>query len=443
MSLGLVVALVAVACNNDAGTTLNARTFDPVVMTGAELPSFSGLDPDDLVAFRYNSDTSSWEQIPVQVDERHLEDASVLRNGSGSAGFDILAYSDPSSNAGADPDATIDDDDEVVFMADDTGGQAPPAAGYPPGTVAGSGLELTVTDPVTGPGTLRGGQVGYVYLFEQDGTLDQGAGVDYVDYSFADTNSTISTDRYTTHFSARWTRDAITIEPPAGTGVDILDRHRNLFALGFCGRTEDTFSSGPGGYATNIDGPVRAIRSYLGANSGTYTQREHTFYRTYEKVDTFLRVHAIPGMIDMYDMTPAATGMVYRNSNDASGQTVDGVPDAIAGSNMLEWEAWSGDQGTLYSVQSFEADFSPTIVSYYEDDSTPPFTQCTGDAFEYGAGGNWITSAIPNTDPTQNPFNTFTQTRHNIYELSGYLGLGATVYADSVNNPLTVAVSVY
>ncbi|MDH3705037.1 MAG: hypothetical protein OES57_03175 [Acidimicrobiia bacterium] len=444
--LGLAIAVGGAlglsACNNDAGTGLFARTWDPVVLTGADLGSFVGLDPGDIVGFRYNSDLAAWEQVPVQVDERHLEDARVLRNGSGSAGFDILAYSDPGSNAGADPTATFDHDDELVFMADDTGGQAPGGLADPNGVVAGTARELTITDPVTTPAALRGPGTGYLYLFEQNGSLDPAAGVDYVSYSFADNDSDIVTDRYTTHFSARWTRDELTIEPPAGTGADILDRHRNLFALDNCVRSEDTFSSGPGGYATNVDGPVRAIRSYLGANSGTYTQREHLFYRRYEQVTTFLRVHFLStGIMDFYDMAPAATGMIYRNSVDTEGVTVDGAPDTLAGSGQLDWETWAGDQGTLVSAHEMETDFTPTVTNYYRDDSAPPVTQCTGDAFEYGAAGNWITSALPNTDPTiaSPPAKHLTATRHNIYEWATNTGGQAETFVESVDNPLTVA----
>ena len=64
----------------------------------------------------------------------------------------------------------------------------------------------------------------------------------------------------------------------AGGARDILDRHKNLFAPGNCGRSENTFSDGAGAIIVNKNGPVRAIRSYIGANSGTYTHREHLFY---------------------------------------------------------------------------------------------------------------------------------------------------------------------
>jgi hypothetical protein len=57
-----------------------------------------------------------------------------------------------------------------------------------------------------------------------------------------------------------------------------------------------------------------------------------------------------------------------------------------------------------------------TLQSYYTDDTTPPFVQCTGDAFEYGASGTTIASAIPNTDPAASgTVNNLTATRWNVY----------------------------
>ena len=266
-------AAVLSACNGDAGTELWRRDMDPVVLTGGQVTDLAGSNPGDIVAFRWNTETESWQQVPVQVDERHVEYLTKLRDGTGTSGPQALAYSDPSANAGPDPVATFDGNDEVAFMADDTGGPAPAGTGDPAGVIATSGVRVTVTDPLAETDGNRGGGVGYVYLFERSsGGLSPAAGHDYVDYDFdpADPaghaeDSTVSSDYYSTHFSARWTRDALRL----GSGPDILDRHRNLFAAGVCGRSEDTFSAGGGGYATNIDGPVRVIRSYLGANSGT------------------------------------------------------------------------------------------------------------------------------------------------------------------------------
>jgi hypothetical protein len=413
-------ATALTACNGDAGTELWLRELEPVVLTGADLPAFAGTSAGGIVAFRWNTQTSGWEQVPVQVDQRHLEYMTKLRNGTGTTGPQTLAYSDPAANAGPDPVSTFDANDEVVFMTDDTGGVAPASASDPAGVVPGSGLQVTVTDPLAPEDGNRGRGLGYAYLFRRSGSgLVQSAGLDYVDYHFDPIDpdghaedSTITTDRYSTHFSARWTRDGLR---PFG-GPDILDRHRNLFAAGVCGRSEDTFSAGEGGFATNIDGAVRAIRSYLGANSGTYTQREHLFYRGTERVQTFLRVHDIPGIMDFYDYSPAAAGMRYSSSSTPGGVTVDGVPDVV-GAAAPTWEAVTGSQGALISTTSQETDIAGMAVqSYYTDDTTPPFTQCTGDAFEYGASGTAITSAIPNTDPTlPGTVHHLTATRWNVY----------------------------
>jgi hypothetical protein len=249
--------------------------------------------------------------------------------------------------------------------------------------------------------------------------LSPAAGADYVDYDFAPDDpmghtedSTISTDRYRTHFASRWARDELRL----GQGPDLLDRHRNQFALGVCGRSEDTFSAGDGGYAANVDGPVRVIRSYLGANSGTYTQREHIFYRHTERVQTFLRVHAIPGIMDFYDYSAAAIGMRYRTSSQPGGVVIDGVPDVV-GSAAPAWEAVTGTPGAVVSVSTVDTDITGLgLQAYYSDDATPATTQCTGDAFEYGASGTHITTAIPNTDPAATgTVYRFTGTRWNVY----------------------------
>ncbi len=47
------------------------RDGEPVVLTGADLPGFAGVEPGLLVAFRCEG---AWEQVPLQVDERAVLD---------------------------------------------------------------------------------------------------------------------------------------------------------------------------------------------------------------------------------------------------------------------------------------------------------------------------------------------------------------------------------
>jgi len=401
-----------------------ARDRDPVVLQGSDLPRLTGLAPSSVVAFRFEA---TWVQIPVQIDERDTVTFEQVYGGDFSqADIDIETYTDAGTYVGADPDPLFDDDDELVFMARDAGEAAPAAVSLPAGVVAGSGVQLCISD------SLDGG-MGFVYLFETDGSLTPDAGADYVSYDFDlvagsypdDYNlangpnpetSTVVTPLYETEFSDRWIRHVTKVKAGAASGVDILDRHKNLFAPGVCTRSEETFSDGEGAFFANIDGPVRAIRSYMGANSGPLTQRRHLFYEGRQDLATFLRVHTIGGMIDLYDYSPAASGMTYYNSNNTGGVTIDGSPDSVT-AGLSDWEMVTGSQGTLIIAGGIDTDIgSLTITSYYDDDTTPSNKQCTGDDFEYGQSGLWITSTIPNTDPILGASSTLTGRRIIYYE---------------------------
>ncbi len=118
------------------------------------------------------------------------------------------------------------------------------------------------------------------------------------------------------------------------------------------------------------------------------------------------------------------------------------MPDTT-GSEAPTWESVSGTLGTLVSVSSLQTDISGVAMqAYYTDDSTPSTTQCTGDAFEYGASGTHIISALPNTDPAMGSANTFTATRWNAYVPAAETANVAILTANATT-ALTAAVSPY
>ncbi|RMF73830.1 MAG: hypothetical protein D6744_15200 [Planctomycetota bacterium] len=426
---------------------LNPRERDPVVIAGVDLSALIGVSPNRIVAFRYNG---SWTQIPVQVDERVRVDYGVVYNDA-PVGLLTLAYADPNTFTGPDNNPDFDNNDELVFMASDVGLLAPPGTGHPAGVVVGSGLRVRVDDPL-------GGTVGYAYLFETDGSLTPDAGQDYVQYSFnllaGDYLSNYSTlvgpnpessiaqsAFYRVHFSDRWIRDETNVFAGGASGADILDRHKPMFAPGNCSRTEETFSNGEGAFFTNKDGPVRAIRSYMGANSGPITQRDHFFYRQREDIITTLRVHQIAGIMDVFDYSPAAAGMTYYDNLNLAGWAVDGAPDAAA-IGSLTWELVTGAQGSLAMALSFDTDipgFADT--SYYSDDATPSVTQCTGDAFEYATSGPRVNQPIPNTDPLLGTHNNLASTRVIYYEAPNQPPSVAEFLAQQAANPLTTTIA--
>lgn len=438
-----LVAIGLPASANDLG-----RDREPVVLLGSDLPDIAGVAPANIVAFRFDVD---WVQIPVQIDERAVVDFGTIYN-TDPIGYTVLTYTDTSTFTGPDPVAVFDADDELVLAARDAGARAA-AAAEPASTIPGTGLELELSNPSSG-------SLAYVYLFESDGTLPPGAGEERVTYDFflesgpyKQTYGTMSgpnpedthviAPSYRVHFADRWIRDETGVTAGAATGVDILDRHKNLFGPGVCSRSEDTFSAGEGALIVNRGGPIRVLRGYVGANSGPTTYRIHAFYEEREDIVTALRVHPIAGMMDFFDYSPDAAGMIYRNDLNTGGVTIDGAPDAIV-PGAITWEMVTGGQGTMAILAGIVTDIpSFTYTSYYSDDSTPSVTQCTGDAYEYGSSGIWVDHAIPNTDPALGAHYVFEGHRAIAYGPPDQAAAYVLDFETEIESPIGVAVSQY
>jgi hypothetical protein len=91
-------------------------------------------------------------------------------------------------------------------------------------------------------------------------------------------------------------------------GEDFLNTQDFQFLMRDCTRCQQSFVRGTTAFIANKEGPVRALRSWVGANSGTITQRELHMYEQREDQVTYLRVHSIPGLFDY---------LVYKASADS------------------------------------------------------------------------------------------------------------------------------
>lgn len=455
IALLVLIPLLLTACKRRDISTVT-RPYDAVVLSGSAVPQLQGIAPSRLVAFTFVS--GSWQQVPVQVDERAVLDLAKPKNVS-PIGKTALFYTDANTWTGADANATLDADDEIAFMVRDGHGQARDMDGTgsyvlspPAHTVAGKSIEIEVND------SRKANSAAWVYLFEHDGTLDPAAGTPNIEYAYSlnagsykanynintgpnPENSRVTTSRYSLHFSDRWITDELEITADGATGVDILDRQKSGFA-GSCGRSETTFSMGAGAIIANKTGPVRAIRSVLGANSGTYTQRDHLMYESRADVVTYLRVHAIPPLRDWMDYAPAAAGMTFRTDVSPAGVTIDGVPDAIP-LDPVAYQLVSGAQGAIAhtSILDTNITFAPgSIDTFYRDTLTPPEAQCGGDTAEYGASGTTLDMAVPCTDPAQNCTQFLTTTRRMTFLGPGADNTAAATLAAETAAPLTTVV---
>lgn len=490
--LGLA-AITAIGFTGLAGAAPADRAGDPVVLKGSELAGVNGVIPKKILGFKW---VGKWVQIPIQIDERHVVSARELYPELAtskyvlSGTFDLEVYADAKTRSGADENTNFDADDELVFMAGDSGSTAPSSAVAPTSVAAASATKVAVEDPV-------GGGMNYVYLFKAPAVADQSAGKDYVDYDFNLTgladgetmledygyfnspnpeDSTVKTANYELHSTDRWMEDEMKISTAGASATDILDREAvSAGGLGGCGRSEYTFSGNwamdvnpgndrpddddEGTYLAIIDGPVRAVRSYMGANSGVFVESTHKYYADHEDKAIHVRVHPIPDMYVWTDYSEAAIGMTYRDQVNQGGFPVDGNPDPVAdpapgdiANGKYFWQQLSGPQGSVTTLVAADAsvvdDDNPEYVGYHLDDSTPvggQEKQCGGDLKAYGASGFGIDGTFPNTDPVLAPI--FLNTRDLSVNRVRYFGGPNATAAEAdqlrarTQNPLTAAAS--
>ena len=406
-----------------------ARDASAVILTGNELPAFLGYQLDGIVAFNYSGGV--WTDVPLQIDERAVKNGHDIYFEDGVCtlsisecnriDIDLLVYTDANTFAGADDDPTFDADDELVLLCSDAADKAP-AGTYPAAVPNGSErVEIRIDDPVNS-------LTQYLYLFEKPGGYSPPVFTPDVVYNFVllnpppynsqfgfnPENSTVVTGAYSQHFADRWIHDDINIL--AGTGVDILDRHKQLFPTYACSHTDEGYSYGEGVFTANISGPIRAIRAYVGSLSGPLVERNHVFYADHEQIVTKLRVHAIAGNMDVYDYNANAIGMTYYNNLNPGGLTVDGVPEAAA-TGELTFELISGPQGSMYMVHQLETNVTlGGVTSRYVDAADNSGADaCTGDNSAYGYSGPELVN-IPDTDPFTSPGNFLRMYRSVLYD---------------------------
>jgi hypothetical protein len=393
-----------------------------------------GVDPNQITAFRWSG---HWQEVPVQVDQRFpyflangRSDFSVYSGtdeeltyawapdahdvgeeawkkifgdcdaryaantqevadaGPAVAGLGPQETAASYEHAMQDPVPTLDDDDEIAFMARDAGGRAPGRAGRPAHTT--SGQVVSITDPLSGARS-------YIYLFLRPGgssfnatnspyvhmTRDANADQWIDRYSFADNDPeklgtsntgygpnipgtvcdangirqstdrfprdgmTVTTPTYTLHASGRWMVRSLAVTRPGTTGAygpDLISRWKgrafqqspdsSISIVGF--EDEQVNWEANSALLGWRAGPVRAIREIWGADSGTNVTKTETYYRDADVFAYHVRVHPIPpdGLYTSWDYNPGAVTKYY-NLVKRDGVDIDGINDDVGNVDQL------------------------------------------------------------------------------------------------------------
>lgn len=336
-----------------SGSTLE-RPADPVIVPGADLPAFIGQPIDELVLYSFKADT--WSPIPFQIDERANDITGT---------YVIFE------------DGLLDANDELVFMAGDAGGSA--GFDWPEDDQARQNprARITASDP------LSPGDMGQAYLFHS--TTLATTTTSYVDWDEA--LQTISTISYTAAFSPS-SFIGLSDLSINGNGIDILDRQKiriKSFILTF--NEEDLSTLLTPTVSIPVVGPVRGVANGGAFNVSIYGARLEALVL----FDTSLSPIAIDEFRTSLDLNdPAQTGISNYFDSNSTATTIDGSPDSVPSSPVLDWYQASGNPGGLVVAFPQIDAGGGTVMNYYKDDGAIDLGD-TGDQRSYGDTGLIVT----------------------------------------------------
>jgi hypothetical protein len=341
------------------------RKSDPVIVRGAQLEKLLGVPPEKIRVFAAGPD-GKLETIPFQIDERDPKGELVFPFGP---------------KRSSDPDPNFDPNDELVFMAKDTGPQAPRET-WPKN--ADAGVEIEITDP------LDGGR-GWVYAMSF-AAPPQKSRVDYV--SISKDGMKITTPRYETAFCREapiaFGSIALTKEG-GGDGLNYIDRLKiratavpRMINIPIK-KSENDFSSELVAY---IDGPVRVIRRtnnkmYLFwkiPTPGSIVDNVYYYDQFVFPTEVYVPFDLGALLQDMRfrvttDHNKRAKGMRFVNSNNPNGADIDGKMTPEERKLNLDPYSWMvihgtkpGRRGGWLNRIEFDKEIKAQPYLYYMDD---------------------------------------------------------------------------
>lgn len=376
------------------------RPFEPIIIKGEALANLPNLDIEHLYLFAYHSGTNAWELIPFQIDEvnPNVEDS-------------LKYFESEDSLAGI-----FDDDDELVFMANDLGEKADSLTwASETDTIR---YEICITDELNNT-------KGYVYLYYSSSLSDAVPNPYGMGYNAASDH--VISENYEVGFNETGQLSDVFIKSESGTSQDLFDRVK-IRAIGSLWILpiflyEDYIEMG---YAYAKVGPVRVIRNMFGYFNYEALEVNEAFTQTsffYPWNGSFKLVE-IPvedakqfgAEIDIlrvsWDFSSNANGMNFyseqnRTATQIDGNGVDDVLDTSCHSDQINWTMGTGDPGTILNAFYVPPLGDDIRIYYHEstDGSTGDNSELaidTGDGFSYADNGFSLDNNIENyvTDST-------------------------------------------
>lgn len=360
-----------------------ARPLEPVIVRAGAVPAWLGSPIASLRAFALNG--GKLHPVPFQVDER-AADGRYL-------------YPDGIRNDQVEIDGMLTSEDEIVLLASDAGDRPPSDMVVPE---AAATQLVSVEAPASAGEAASSPTRGWFVLARYDATPP---------------TDTLATDPRVVHewannyvYSAKYSIGFYDFAPPAHSAVpreirvhegpdvsaDLLDRFKWRVEIGILW----------GLYTVRFDeqnvrvqvlayknGPVRVLR-YVACRvilpfgiEGPSLTIDAAFYPNMIQIPLVLNVPRAPGFVGTHsdlilgvDLSPAANGLVFYDSENTGGFLVDGwmsEAEKAQAARPDRWRLWTGKAGTLVERTFWDPEYLKTVgltVEYIDDsrDARPP-----------------------------------------------------------------------
>ncbi|HSN75539.1 MAG TPA: hypothetical protein VL334_10725 [Anaerolineae bacterium] len=369
LPLLLLVALGAATATAEPVNTLT-RQRDVVVINGAALPALAGAPLDEIFVYRF--DGAAWQQIPFQFDEVDPVSSSYVLTGDGA----------------------LDPADELAFVAQDAGQQAPAGQWITdPLSTAYPRYELLVSDPV------HPGETAWAYVYRSP-TLSPAFGPPYIG---------VTTDTITTPFFAATVNFSETLGLTGlelnGSGQDIVDQsHLSIkgrivfLPVQLCEADILSQISDPSLLPSGLPPGDRPVRYVSGPADGSGSAVTPASLRTVVgpvDLSAIAGSIGIPGLtldefrISLDLLNPAVSGFAparfHANTIAAAGVPIDGVPDSVP-TTLSAWTQLNGSHGSIVQLNSVQTT-GTSAFTYYLDNANATAADCHGTDGAYGESG--------------------------------------------------------